>query len=88
MASKGNKSADATPLRLRLEGQPNWVKLAGNSSTSTYGNPVPVLVPMVTQFGTLANTEMNKLKIATANPVTFNFFEFFQSKLGGPTLTL
>ena len=29
---------------------------------------------------------MKKIKLFTTNPVTFKFYEFFQSKLGGPTV--
>jgi hypothetical protein len=29
---------------------------------------------------------MKKIKLSTTNPVTFKFYEFFHSKLGGPTV--
>ena len=71
MASKGNKSADATtPLR-RLA-RDSWRVIQSGSNW----HAIPVRVP-------LTNTENEKMTIATANPVTFKFYEFFSVKIRG-----
>ena len=74
LAIKGNKSADAT-TPLRRTARDSWRA----DQIGPNWHAIPVRVP-------LADTEMKKMKITTTNPVTFKFYDFFQSKLGGPTV--
>jgi hypothetical protein len=71
MASKGNKSADAT-TPLRRTARDPWRVIQSGSNW----HAIPVRAP-------LTNTEMKKMNIATEKTVTFKFYEFFSVKSRG-----
>jgi hypothetical protein len=73
LVPKGNKSADAT-TPLRRTARASWRVIQNGPNWHS----IPVQVP-------LTNTENEKMNIATEKTVPLKFYEFFQSKLGGPT---